>query len=257
MDRKDFTTIIDGLQVAYAERGSGRPILFLHGWGSSSDSWSGVADELSKSGFRVVILDLPGFGKTPPPPQAWGVGEYAAFVEKFGRALDIFPCVLAGHSFGGQVAVMLASLRPGLVSRLVLVAPAALRPAPGRKELMLQKAATMMRALLSIIPDDGAKEYVRRALYRAIGRYDYGRARGIMREVFKKVVRQDCATLLPAIRTQTLLLWGEKDALTPLAHGVRIRFPENLQNPSVHFCLHDRSFFRRHPFFNHPVLGNP
>ena len=112
MDRKDFTTIIDGLQVAYAEWGLGKPILFLHGWGSSSDSWSKVADEVSRAGFRVLIPDLPGFGKTPPPPQAWGVGEYAAFVEEFARTLNIFPCILAGHSFGGQVAVTLASLRP-------------------------------------------------------------------------------------------------------------------------------------------------
>ncbi|MDP9388251.1 MAG: alpha/beta hydrolase, partial [Actinomycetota bacterium] len=89
-------------------------VLALHGWGRSAADF-----DAALAGLDAVALDLPGFGATPPPPQAWGGAEYAAAVAP---VLDEMapPVVVLGHSFGGRVAVHLAASRPPLVAGLVL-----------------------------------------------------------------------------------------------------------------------------------------
>lgn len=223
MNLEEHTILVDGLQVAYTVQGNGMPVFVLHGWGSSSDSWKNVQDMLANAGFQVFVPDLPGFGKTPPPPSAWGVGEYTACVEKFARAIGISAFSLVGHSFGGQIAVSFASSHPSLVAKLVLVATAAIRPKPGILGNILSLLSKGMNRALVLVPSARTREWILRKAYAMIGRHDYGRARGIMREVFKKVVRQDLAHLLPFLSARTLIVWGSEDRLTPLAHGLRIK----------------------------------
>ena len=51
------------------------PLLILHGWGRGSDSYVEVMEKLSNQGYQTVVPDLPGFGKSAPPPSAWGVDD--------------------------------------------------------------------------------------------------------------------------------------------------------------------------------------
>src|SRR5574337_688336 len=57
--------------------GEGRPVILLHGWGTSGESMSGIAKALEDR-FRVYAIDLPGFGWTAPPPGVWGTRDYAS-----------------------------------------------------------------------------------------------------------------------------------------------------------------------------------
>lgn len=214
---------VDGLPISYTVRGEGSPVLLLHGWGSSSDSWRNVQDALANARLRVFALDLPGFGKTPPPPSVWGVEEYASCVERFARALGLSSFSLVGHSFGGQVALSLASSRPSLVAKLALVAPAAIRPPLAIRHLTLLLIAKLLGLPLSLIPSATLRTWIRRKAYGAIGRRDYGRAEGVMKKVLERVIRQDLSRLLPSVNTPALLLWGDNDQLTPLSHGLRIK----------------------------------
>ena len=66
------------------------PLLVLHGWGSSAALMAAAAAVVS-DGFRVHTLDLPGHGLTPPPPEAWGVPEYAALVARYRALAEIHP----------------------------------------------------------------------------------------------------------------------------------------------------------------------
>ena len=101
--------------------GSGRPIVMVHGLGGSSTNWNAVGSGLGDIG-RVVGLDLPGFGLTPPGPNfklETHRSALEAYIDEIGG-----PVALIGNSAGGLLSEMLAASRPDLVSEMVLVAPA-------------------------------------------------------------------------------------------------------------------------------------
>jgi pimeloyl-ACP methyl ester carboxylesterase len=125
----ETTTIeIEGLSAWYRTAGdpSKRPIVFLHGWGARRDDVCGrgidrVVTELSND-YRVVALELPGLIRSDPPPTAWGMNEYAAFVHAFIERMQFSqPPVLMGQSFGGGIASTVAEQYPEDVPVLVLV----------------------------------------------------------------------------------------------------------------------------------------
>jgi pimeloyl-ACP methyl ester carboxylesterase len=200
---------IQDVETHYREAGAGSPVLLLHGWGSSSEALAGVAAALA-AGFRVVSVDLPGFGWSQPPAQAWGIGEYTAHARGLLDALQISTAAVVGHSFGGRIAIALAARHPARVARLVLVAGAGVRPPRGAKARLLTGTTRLLR-LLARLP--GAGRPMERALARwleRVGSRDYRQA-GRMRPTLVRVVNEDLAPLLPQIKAPTLLLWGDRD----------------------------------------------
>jgi pimeloyl-ACP methyl ester carboxylesterase len=96
--------------------GDGDPtVVALHGWARRGSDFDRVLD-----GFDAVAFDLPGFGATPAPAVATGAAGYAATVIEALEGMSGGPFVLVGHSFGGRVAVVVASTRPELVKGVVL-----------------------------------------------------------------------------------------------------------------------------------------
>lgn len=188
--------------------GSGRPaVLALHGWGRSSADFRATLD-----GLDAVALDLPGFGATPEPPEAWGAAEYAAAVAP---VLDemAMPAVVLGHSFGGRVAVHLAAAHPDRVGGLVLTGvPLVRRPdAPRRRPAPAFRVGRALhrRGLLS----DGRME----ALRRRYGSADYRAAGGVMRSVHVRAVNETYDDVLPRVACPVELVWGDDDADVPVA----------------------------------------
>src|SRR4051794_26005869 len=112
--------------------GSGAPrVIALHGWARTHADFAQVLGGLDPD-VGAVALDLPGFGATPAPPDAWGGREYAEAVAPLLAELPAPPVIL-GHSFGGRVAVHLAAGWPDLVHALVLTGVPLLRMGAGRK----------------------------------------------------------------------------------------------------------------------------
>ena len=71
--------------AALEDRGSGDPLLLLHGWGVSSDLFAPLLDVLAP-GRRLIVPDLPGFGATPVPAAPWSVHDYADVVRRPARS---------------------------------------------------------------------------------------------------------------------------------------------------------------------------
>ena len=94
--------------------------MLVHGLGETMRCWDRVVPLLSGR-FRVVLVDLPGFGASPGGGRGVTIEEHAAAVEHAVRAAGVVSAVVAGHSLGGSVAVALAERAPSLVERLVLV----------------------------------------------------------------------------------------------------------------------------------------
>ncbi len=102
----------------------GRPLVFWHALGAvTSGAWIGeAADVLAARGFRVVSIDGPGFGESPAlPAERYAVDELADRFWGVADTLGLERPVLAGHSWGGTIAVHAAADRPSSVAALVLL----------------------------------------------------------------------------------------------------------------------------------------
>jgi pimeloyl-ACP methyl ester carboxylesterase len=198
---------LDGRVFADVADRPGPLIVGLHGWGRDRHDLQGSLDS-----YPRLLMDLPGFGLSPPPPAAWGSADYAACVAAaLHEHCPARPVVLVGHSLGGRVAVCLAAARPDLVRGLVLCGVPLLRePGLGRPSLGYRLARRARRAgLLS----DRRFE----ALRRARGSADYNAAAGVMREVLVRLVNESYDDQLRAIRAPVALLWGSADRTVPPA----------------------------------------
>ena len=188
---REETLNIEGLKVSYKIAGEGPALLILHGWGSSSDSWAEIQGNLSQKGFQVIVPDLPGFGLSTPPLNLWGIEEYKEFILKLTEKIGLKKFSLAGHSFGGQIAILFAADYPEKIEKLILLASAGVRKKPGKKVKIFGSVAKILNVFLVLVPTKNAKDLVKKICYRLIGWRDYAGAKGIMKEVLAKVIRED------------------------------------------------------------------
>ena len=208
---------VDGLTINYESAGSGAPVVILHGWGGTLDSVRPIFHCLSRS-HQAFVLDLPGFGESPQPSSTWGTSEYANRVGGFMDAVGCPQAHILGHSFGGRIAIVLAAQDPERVDRLVLVDSAGIRPTRTWRYHARAKLTKAARSALRLLPVPRLREAVMNQVYGLLGSADYRNA-GPMRDIFVRVVNEDLAPLLPAIRARSLLVWGEEDQDVPLAQG--------------------------------------
>lgn len=110
--------------IAYIDEGSGKETLILvHGLASNAGFWRYVIPELSKQ-YRVIVVDLPGYGKSSKEPYSFTLSFYAEQVKRLADHLGIKKFVYAGHSMGGQIGLIFAMKYPQMLEKLVLAAPA-------------------------------------------------------------------------------------------------------------------------------------
>jgi pimeloyl-ACP methyl ester carboxylesterase len=112
------------------------PLVLLHGLGGSRSSWAFLAPELART-RRVLVVDLPGHGRSSALPAAPGLGPYADRVAKLLEDEGLAPADVVGHSFGGLVGIRLAVRRPALVRSIVLAAAAGISSSTLRAERVL------------------------------------------------------------------------------------------------------------------------
>ena len=115
--------------------GAGTPIVLLHGLSGSAATWVEVVRGLG--GEPHCRLDLPGHGGSSPPPRGAAIDWYADAVAAAIAELRVVPALLAGHSFGGQVAVRLVDRHPDLARALVLIGPSGIEPLTRRTRVLV------------------------------------------------------------------------------------------------------------------------
>jgi pimeloyl-ACP methyl ester carboxylesterase len=216
------TVRIGGADVAVFEPEGdsrlGAPLfVWAHGWGHTHRNMLPLAEATRRLGGSV-LLDLPGFGDSPPPPGAWSTADYADAIAEFLAARPPERRIWIGHSFGCRVGLQLASRHPGLIGGLFLIAAAGLprtRSLPERLGIAARRLA--FRIARRLTPEGPRRE----ALRARFGSADYARA-GNMRPILVKAVGEDLSEVARAISCPAVLVYGDGDSETPPEIGIRL-----------------------------------
>ncbi|MGH8457530.1 MAG: alpha/beta fold hydrolase [Stenotrophobium sp.] len=123
-------TDIPGFHLVYLDGGEGEPLLLLHGIGADMDNWTRTARFLTPH-YRVIALDLPGFGESSKPATAqYRIEDQVGYVHEFVQKLGLKNLSLGGNSMGGDIAAQYAARYPGEVKTLWLLDAGGVASAP-------------------------------------------------------------------------------------------------------------------------------
>jgi len=221
-----------GVNLHYQDTGPSKnaiPIVFLHGFGASLQTWETWAQALSED-YRVISVDLPGFGLTGEDPSGIYTDQRSVEVlEAFLKELKITKVVLVGNSMGGKFAWQFAARYPNQVAKLVLISPDGYA-SPGieyGKKPDVPAIADLYRYFFSktflamnLEPAYANPKTLNDALVNRY--YDLMLAPGVRGAILSRMqqtVLQDPVPSLASIQVPTLLIWGEKDAFIPISNS--------------------------------------
>lgn len=232
-----------GQRTFYVEAGAGPPVILLHGLGATNASMLPTVVALSQR-HRVIAPDLPGFGDSDKPLRPLHAAFYADWLAGFMSALDIDRASLIGNSMGGRVALEAGMRTPGLVDRLVLLAPSPafirgreyvrivriLRPELALAPLPLPRAHVVasvrsMFARPNRLPQawyDAATDEFLRVFRSPRGRVCFFSA---ARQIYLEEPEQGRGRFwsrLPELSRPALFIWGRRDRLVPAKFAAHV-----------------------------------
>ena len=222
---------VDGLQVHYKATGpEGAPaLLLLHGFGSSLQAWDDWSVKLEQK-YRVIRLDLPGFGLTgASTTNDYSEEKDLATLTHFADKLGLEKFSVMGHSMGGKMAWSLAASQPERVQALVLMAPDGF---PETKDIGTKpyEVPAVMGLIKYVFPKYLVRKSIEPAFSDAdalndalVNRYfDMLRAPGVRGAILNRsnqTIYTDPVPRLKAIKAPTLLIWGEQDQMIPSSNA--------------------------------------
>jgi pimeloyl-ACP methyl ester carboxylesterase len=223
---------IDGVRVHYQEKGSGTPLILIHGYTSSVYTWKDVFEPLSKN-FRVIAVDLKGFGFSGKPDGDYTRRAQAMLVARLLDHLKIEKAWLCGSSMGGEVALNFAQLNPLRVAGLILIDSSGAK-VEGTSSLapsyLLIPVVGRVLTALALRSDKLVREGLEKSFYdrskitdeRVAAYYRPLRTRGGQLAALRARTQANQFPVEPdigKISARTLIIWGAEDALIPLAAG--------------------------------------
>lgn len=224
------------LKIHYQEFGSGKPLVLIHGYGSSTYSWKDVVEPLAKTN-RVIALDLKGFGFSDKPEGDYSRVAQAEVVARFLEKLRIEKAWIAGNSMGGEIAANLAIRHPDKIYGLVLIDSAGIR-IPGKSSVApwyttapvvgpfltavaLTSDGIVKQGLEKSFFDDSLVTSERVAAYSLPLTTRSGQAAAIAAR--RQFSEGNIESKLGSISAPTLLIWGRHDEIIPLDSGERMK----------------------------------
>ena len=201
------TIVVNNVVLAYTDVGSGKPLLLVHGWKDSKETFEPLINKLATS-YRCISVDLPNFGKSEHTLTITTPEEYAHMLQRFVKKLDLSDFVYIGHSMGGQIGIL--AVGEGVISpaRMVLLASAGVRTNRNFLKFILKYISKVLR---NIIPNKLKKKY-----YEKIGS-DYSHSLSpVHKKVIKAILACDVQAAAQKVRIPTLLVYGSEDSHTPI-----------------------------------------
>ena len=232
---------VEGLKAHYLEVGEGTPLLLVASQLVRARTYRPIIPLLSTH-FRLLVVELPGCGRSERLGDRWSATRYADWLAAFMSKLAIDRAAVIGHSNSGAVALMLAASHPGRVERLVIVDSVGARKNHSVLIVCLARAADAVLELgltLRGWPD---------VLYNLLSH-----TRSFLAQVLA-AARLDVLGTAPEVRAPTLIGWGRSDHTMPLSCAERLRalIPDSqlyLSRGSHDWCITNGEEF------SHVVVG--
>ena len=222
-------TNVNGVTIAYEDRGTGPPIVFLHAFPLNRSMWAPQAAVLSRQ-FRTIAIDLRGLGESDAPHWRYSLEQYARDVKELLAGLGVPKALFVGLSMGGYLEFALYRMYPEITLGLVL---ADTRAEPDKPEqiqwrfnLAQRTAATGPAAVIAeMLPKLLAPQRYDRdpnLVAQVKAMLSVAPIPGIVGALMAMAERPDSTTLLSSIAIPTLVIVGADDVLTPPADAERI-----------------------------------
>lgn len=220
-------TALDNTKISYIDQGSGdKTIILVHGLASNAGFWRYNIPVLSKK-YRVIAIDLPGYGKSQKGEYTYSMSFYADQIKKLIDELKLKNVVYVGHSMGGQIGIVLAIKYPTLLHKLILASPAGFEEFERGEGDWLRSVMTMKG--VKSTTEEGIRRNLAMNFYRWDDKWEWMvEERVRMRkatdfdEFAYAVVRcingmldEPTFDKLSMIKTPTLVIYGKYDGLIP------------------------------------------
>lgn len=193
---------MNGMNYKYIKNGK-KTIVFLHGWGLDSNSFDCIINNLNHD-FSILKIDLYGFGGSEEPKDYYDTFEYAYQVFLLLMKLGIDDIILVGHSFGGRLSILLASVFRLNISVMFLTASAGLNRFNLLKWIRVKKYKILKKLVnLGVLNHSVLLNY---------GSQDYKNASKCLRLILIKILKQDLSIFAKKIKMHNVyLVWDKKD----------------------------------------------
>lgn len=229
---------IDGHKVHYRDEGKGPVLLLIHGTFSSLhtfDDWT----NLLKDKFRIIRLDIPGFGLTGPAPNnKYTIDIFCDFFKKFLDTINITKCSIAGNSLGGWLTWEFALKYPDYISKMILIDAAGYINDKNFPLPFIIAQTPVLRNVFNFVPKPVIRRFMRQVFYdqtkvtdELVDRYHDLFHREGNKEAFVRIA--NCYFVqnthnLHNINVPVLVLWGRKDNWLSVDHATK--FEKDLPN---------------------------
>lgn len=211
-------------------------IIILHGWTYSLEKWKPFI-KLLKEGRTIKLVKIPSL--TDKLEAIWNLDNYVNWLnQKIGNE----KVVLIGHSNGGRISLAYAAKYPEKLSHLILIDSAGIY----HNELPLRLKRLIFKTIAQIGKKITSSETLRNLLYKLVREGDYKNATPTQRQIMLNLINIDLTKTLTKIKVSTLIIWGGKDKITPLADG---ELMHKLIDNSNFFVIKDA---KHSPQFTHP-----
>jgi pimeloyl-ACP methyl ester carboxylesterase len=219
---------LPGGRMAYWERGSGRPMVLVHGLFGDHQDWAPVLGPLAER-QRVIAIDLPGFGQSEQRPAAqYSLEFYSAQLEALFAAMELREVTLVGNSLGGLISGFYAAAHPERLRGLALVSAAGMRTYSAEEQAFAAErfsaaslAALRPEYIEPLFSLNFAQRTPQREAYLEHQRSklawpDYAAYCEVLAACAKFAFAHPLAPALQAMELPVLLLWGDSDVVFPV-----------------------------------------
>jgi Predicted hydrolases or acyltransferases (alpha/beta hydrolase superfamily) len=222
---------VQGIKTFYVERGKGKTLLFLHGWGASSYSWRNNFLFLCQA-FHAIAIDLKGFGLTEKPKGNYDLNEFTEHVKKFIDLLGLEKVSLVGNSMGGSIAINLAYNYDKVIDRVILI---------NSTVIANNNSIPFLFRIISIKPIGELLSFFminKRTVVNTLNQVYYNKdkineesidgyykplklkgTRRVLLNSLRNISKFNISDYLEKLNKKFLIIWGEKDPWLPVEHA--------------------------------------
>jgi pimeloyl-ACP methyl ester carboxylesterase len=227
------TIIFNGKKIAYSDEGKGKTLVFLHGFTESGKIWKAFTKALEHD-FRVIVIDLPGHGKSERLGEIHTMELQAEVVFQVLRVCKVKKCIIIGHSMGGYVTLAFAGKYPQMLKGFCLFHSHIFADSPVDREnrdrtirlVEENKFSFVTQFIRGLFPEE-VQEKFKKEIDQLIKRAGKMEKEGIIASIEGMKARFDQTLLLKTTGLPVLFILGQKDSKAPVT-----RFWEMISLPA-------------------------